>query len=107
MTSLGIKVTITACVDDYQPGVVACEFDDADGKTHRFIEKAPVVSERQLDRLSPYPLEGIIACEVQQRFAGGDGNRLVEIDTEKPWGIESTEGLTVFVVHTEQLVDCY
>lgn len=37
---------------DPQPGIVACEFLDADGHTHTLIDKVPIFSVRHLDASS-------------------------------------------------------
>ena len=39
-----LKVEITRFVDEHQPGFVACEFQDANGRRHTFIEKVPLVT---------------------------------------------------------------
>jgi hypothetical protein len=36
-----LALQIVRFVDDYQPGVVECEFIDANGRPHTFIGKVP------------------------------------------------------------------
>lgn len=96
MPSVAIK--ITRFVDEHQPGFVECVLVDASGKSHVFVEKAPVVSSENLWSTSSYPRWGSIACEVVADCSGQNGQALARVNTERPWGIESTEGLTEFVV---------
>jgi len=76
---------------------------DALGDEHLFVEKVPVVTRVHLDAASSYPQGGVIACIVLGRSEHGDGRQLVHIDTQTPWGIESTEGKDRFDVFAEQL----
>jgi hypothetical protein len=101
MTS--IKIEITSFVDDHQPGYVECSFVDVDGKQHTFVEKVPVVSSENLLPTSAYPRSGAIDCEVQDRWTSKRGVALARVSTDKPWGIESSEGLSDFVVAASQL----
>ena len=100
-----LKISITRCVDEHQPGFVECQFSDADGATHVIIEKVPVVSSEHLWSDSKYPRNTDIECIVLERFTSSQGTPLVKIDTELPWHIESTSGQTVFVVHESQMND--
>jgi len=47
-----LAVQITRYVDDHFPGFVECTFQDAEGKTHVFVEKVPIVSQEELDARS-------------------------------------------------------
>jgi hypothetical protein len=98
-----VEVSIVRYVDDDQPGWVACELVDASGRRHNFVEKVPVVYLEYLDALSPYPLPGAIACEVVARWEDDDGRQLARIDTLRPFGVESTEEVTEFVVLAGQV----
>jgi len=55
--------------------------------------------------LSTYPRRGLLACEVVTGQAMNDGSPLVQIDTSRPWGIESTDGTTKFMIRREQLLN--
>src|ERR1700733_4036676 len=68
---LGVQVQIVPFVDDYQPGIIECQFIDAHGRLWSFIEKVPVVTELDLDGDSSYPQPGVIACEEVERFLDG------------------------------------
>ena len=98
-----LLVQITGFARDDNPGWVTCEFHDAEGKRHSFEEKGPVVSSYYLDESSEYPQEGSIGCSVLSRWHDADGRDLVRISTEVPWGIESSEGISEFVVLSTQL----
>jgi len=101
-----VKVTITRHVnDDPQPGIVECELLDAHGRKWHFIEKTAVVTARYLDAQSAYPQPGVIAGEVVRRSRDGVGREVVQIDTERPWGVESIDGTTQFDVLADSLVE--
>jgi|SRR5262245_49267784 len=101
---LGVKVAIIRYVsDDPQPGLVECELFDAHGRRWRFIEKAAVVSADLLDAGSAYPRPGVIVGEVVWRGRDAAGRELLRLDTERPWGVESVDGVTQFEVLPESL----
>ena len=95
-------VEITRFVDEYQPGFVECAFVDAFGQSHFIVEKAPVVSTEDLRATSAYPRPGEIACEVVAEWQA-EGRSVVRVNTERPWGIESTTGASEFVVQSHQV----
>lgn len=100
-----IKIKITRFIDDYQPGIVECKFNDAWNKEHIFQEKVPVVTEIDLDANSKYPQDAIIACEVLKSWKDEDGRIIFTVSTEKPWAVETIDGLTEFDVVAEQLIE--
>jgi hypothetical protein len=102
MTS--VQVTISKFVDEYQPGIVECWLEDVHGRRWRFIEKAPLVSDKDIWTDSEYLQPGAIACTVLQKTADASRRYVVTIDTSKPWAVESVDGCTVFDVLAEQLV---
>jgi hypothetical protein len=101
----GIAVQIVRFVDDCQPGVVACEFVDADGRCHTLVDKIPIFTCELLDANSQYPQPGIADCEVLARWQDKAGRQLARVTTVRPFDIESTEGFAEFVVLAEQLVN--
>eukprot|EP00456_Euglypha_rotunda_P051599 TRINITY_DN41660_c0_g1_i1.p3 TRINITY_DN41660_c0_g1~~TRINITY_DN41660_c0_g1_i1.p3 ORF type:complete len:106 (-),score=17.72 TRINITY_DN41660_c0_g1_i1:119-436(-) len=101
MTAVAIQ--IVRCADESQPGWVECELSDAAGHRHAFLEKIPVVSREKLWRESDYPRDGVIACTVVSRWVDAGGRALAKIDTSRPWGVESKDGTTEFVVGAESL----
>jgi hypothetical protein len=104
---LEVQISITAFIDEYQPGIVECRLVDAHGKTWIFHEKIPVVTTQDLWTDSQYPQPGLVACTVLERKSDSSGRRIVKIDTSRPWGIESTDGVSVFEVFAEQLEGHY
>lgn len=99
-----LVVQIVRFVDDQQPGWVECVFVDAEERKHTFVDKVPIFSTECLDAFSKYPLWGCAACEVVERWKDAHGKELVRVTTARPDGIESTEGLSEFVVLAAQLV---
>jgi hypothetical protein len=102
---LGVRVEISRYVDRSQPGWVECRLVDASGHEHVFVEKVPVVTRDSLDATSSYPQSGIIACIVLGRSKRSDGRLLVHIDTQTPWGVESTAGKSQFDAFAGQLLE--
>ncbi|MDQ3848976.1 MAG: hypothetical protein M3261_08495 [Thermoproteota archaeon] len=101
---LGVKVEIYRYVDDSFPGFVECGFVDVWSKKHLFIEKVPVVTLENLDASSIYPQPGVIGCQIVER-KHVNGREILQIETERPWHIESTSGETSFEVSANQLVE--
>jgi hypothetical protein len=102
-TMVAVPIVITKFVEGSQPGWVQCELDDFCGQTHVFIEKIPVISSNDLHAQSPYPQPGSIHCLVISHHNLSDGTVAITIDTSVPWGIQSTEGRSLFVVAWHQL----
>jgi len=99
-----LLVTIEGCIDDAQPGFVECVLADAEGRVHRFVEKAPVVSLANLGPGSAYPQPGSIGCVVEAAWIDEQGRQRARVSTERPWDIASVTGETRFSVFREQLV---
>ena len=95
-----LSVQIVRFVDDSFPGWVECQFTDAAGRVHTLIEKYPMVTAQMLDADSQYPQTGVVECEVLNRSQDARGGDLVRI---RMLSIESTEGLSEFVVLPVQL----
>jgi len=85
---------------------VECTLVDAYGYDHVFVEKVPVVTKARLDSASSYPQSGVITCVVLDLgiSQSDDGRRLVHIDTQTPWSVQSLAGRSRFDVFPEQLV---
>jgi hypothetical protein len=99
-----LKVQIVRYVDDHFPGWVECEFFDAENYHHTIMEKVPVVSEEWFGPDSGYPQEGGLRCEILGRWRDVDGRDLVRITIEEPDHVETTEGVTEFVVLSSQVI---
>lgn len=100
-----LTVLIVRYVDDAFPGWVESEFLDAYGKLHVLRDKAPVFSEAELAPDSDYPCQGVAACEVVSHWLDEQGRALVRITTGRPYGIESVQGLSDFVVLSAQITE--
>jgi hypothetical protein len=98
-----VKIEISRYVDNSFPGWVECILVDALGVEHIFVEKVPVVTKAHLDAGISYPQPGVIACVVFERSERDDGRQFIHIDTQRPWGVESTTGRSRFEVFPEQL----
>lgn len=101
-----VSVQITRYVDDHFPGFVECVLVDAHGVSHTFVEKVPTVIADSLSAASTYPCNGEIECEVCREWQDEKGLLLAVVSTERPWNIESTNGLGEFTVLSSQLKDC-
>ncbi|WP_431046527.1 hypothetical protein [Roseateles sp. L2-2] len=93
-----VPIQISRFVDDHEPGFIECVLVDAFGKSHVFIEKVPVVTTEDLRSTSTYPRPGTLDGEIVAGWIDHSGRALMRIDTERPWNVESAEGLTQFVV---------
>ena len=98
-----VSIEITRFVDEEQPGFVESVLIDAQGRSHTFVEKAPVVTGQQLRPDSKYPVAGFIACVIEAELTDSSGRALASICTERPCRLESTTGETRFVVLASQV----
>ena len=102
----GIKVNIIRYIsDEPQPGMVECKLEDAHGRQWSFVEKTAIVSAQYLDADTPYPQRGVIAAEIVGRSVNAEGRETIRVDTERPWHVESVDGVTQFEVLAESLVE--
>jgi hypothetical protein len=103
---IGIRVELTRYIsDEPQPGIVQCEFSDAHARRWSFVDKTAIFSAEHLDFLTAYPQPGVIACEIIRRTQDERGRDLMLVDTERPWGVESIEGIMRFEVLASSLVE--
>ena len=100
-----IKIKITSFISDDQPGFVECKFNDAWNKEHTVQDKVPIVTEKYLDADSDYPQDGVIACEIISKWKDKDERTIFSVTTEKPWAVDTIDGLTEFDILEEQLTD--
>ncbi|MGC2526607.1 MAG: hypothetical protein WA639_02585 [Candidatus Acidiferrum sp.] len=98
-----LAVLIVRFVDEGFPGWVQCEFEDADGRRHTLLDKVPAFTDMMLDENSAYPQMGVVRCETLARWKDARARELVRVSTVKPDAIESTEGLSEFVVFASQV----
>jgi len=99
-----VSIQIERFVDDHQPGFVECRLVDAFGRSHLFVEKLPIVTSAHLWSYSSYPRTGAIACEILAVSIDAAGRKLAQVNTERPWSVESTEGVSSFIVLSSQVV---
>ena len=99
-----LKVTIVRFVDEWQPGWVECEFEDAERRKHKVIDKVPIFTSDQLSAETTYPVPGTMPCEIRARWRDTLGRDLARISIANPLDDQSTEGLSEFVVLADQLV---
>lgn len=93
-----VAIDILRWVDDSQPGWIECTLTDAYGREHFFVEKVPVVTVERLDADSAYPRRATMECSVVGAGELPDGRAFVTIDTQRPYGVESTAGQSRFEV---------
>ncbi|WP_425617595.1 hypothetical protein NA78x_001276 [Anatilimnocola sp. NA78] len=98
-----VKVSIIEWASDDYPGFVRCELIDAWQQKWYFIEKVPVMTTNDLWNDSRYPQPGKIACVVISRQRDSQGREVFTVDTSKPCGVESQEGISQFDVLADQL----
>jgi hypothetical protein len=98
-----LVVEIVRVTDNRFPGWVACEFVDADGRRHTVVDKVPIFGLDSLDARSKYSQPGIARCEVLDRWRDERARELARISLARPDDLESTDGLSEFVVTCAQL----
>jgi hypothetical protein len=64
-----ISANIIRFVDDHNPGLVECEFYDADGHRHFLTDKVPIFTDKMLDADSNYPIPGQIPLPSAQAIS--------------------------------------
>jgi hypothetical protein len=97
---MNLAVEIVKFVDAHQPGWVESQFADANGVRHKIIDKVPTFTAKPLEESSRYPQPGSAPCEVLAQWQDDGKRKLVRIATP---GIESTDGLSEFIVLFNQL----
>ena len=94
-----IKALATQLIDrSFYPEIVLCEIVDVNGCKHQFIEKWPVVSAEKFENI--FPKECEIDCIILEERSAS-----YVVCTEQPWGIESTEGKTIFEIDKNLLIE--
>lgn len=99
-----IKVIITKFISDDQPGWVECLLVDAYGTEWTFVEKIPVVTTNEINKSSNFPQDGFIAGKITKRWKDKNDSPLFTVKTLKPWGIESTDGQSIFDVLYDTII---
>lgn len=91
-----LRVQIVRYVEAYQPGIIECQFRDADGQMHSIIGKLPHFTGADLWFDSDYPQPGEVECRVLGSPAHG-AVRIVLAD-------ETTDGRSEVVVPETDLI---
>jgi hypothetical protein len=95
-----LQVEIVRFVEECQPNIVEARFSDSEGRCHTFVDKSAIfTTDWSLDGATKYPQPGVIRCQVLARWQVPTGPDVVRVTTE----IESTEGISEFVVLANQL----
>lgn len=97
-----IMATVTRVTDSDFPGWVELQFSDAAGCQHVIVEKVPVVFAGDFDE-ADLPMLIALPCVVVRTRVDPVLGQVAEIDTSKPYGIESVDGRTRFEVRCAQL----
>lgn len=93
-----VRVQIVKFVMEHWPSIVEWEFVDADRRSHTFIGKDAMCSMANLDSRSAYPQSGGMRCVVRESWRDDEGRDMVRVSTAHPDDLESTDGVTEFVV---------
>jgi hypothetical protein len=91
-----LRVLIVRFVDEYQPGIVECQFRDADGKMHSIVGKVPYFTGEDLWSDSEYPQPGTVECQV----LASPVHQAVKITLAE----ETTDGRSEVVVQETDLI---
>ena len=88
---------------DDNPGFALCKFTDVFERVHYIHEKIPVVSSEDIwayNKNTILPQKAYIKGEIIK-----EENGIIEFSTEKPFDIETTEGINVFFVYDNQIIN--
>ncbi len=77
---IGVSVTVTRFVSDYQPGIVEAELCDAHGECLRFVDKQPFFGRDDLGADDSYPQAGVMLCWVCGRRLDSAGRELIRVE---------------------------
>jgi hypothetical protein len=101
----GINVQIIAFIDGGFPGWVRCTFTDIHGKQWFVEEKAPIVTDVFIDENTAYPVNGVLAGQIEKTTVNDQNQEIVIINTNIPRAIASEDGMTLFEVFSNQIVE--
>ncbi|NVO12076.1 MAG: hypothetical protein HXX16_19110 [Bacteroidales bacterium] len=100
-----IKIKIVSFISNDQPGWVECKFIDAWNREHTIHDKVPIVTDQYLDEKSDYPRDGVVACELIKKWIDQNGRKIFTVTTDRPWSIDTLEGLSEFDLLELQLTE--
>ena len=102
---LAIKIEITKFIDSHQPGFVECRLFDAWNNEFTFRDKVPIFTSEDLNEKSNYPKPGIIACFKIKESIDESNQKIITVNTIKPWDVESLDGIQEFEIFENQLIE--
>ena len=88
MTRVIVRATAVRWADDHFPGWIEVDIVDAEDRTHRIVEKAPVLTRANITAASTFPFELWIEAEFERMKGGAALVRFAH-------GVETTDGLDV------------
>jgi len=100
-----LAVQIVRFVEEDATCWVECQLVDAAGHHHKIIDKVPMFTGEHLDGVSKYPQEGQVYCKVLARRTDEHGRDLVRVKTVRPTFVESTAGISEFLVRAGDLTE--
>ncbi|UXM91816.1 hypothetical protein [Paenarthrobacter sp. JL.01a] len=86
MTHVIVRATAMRWADEHFPGWIEVDLADAEGRTHRIVEKVPVLAEADITATSTFPIELWIEAEFERMNGGSVLVRFAH-------GVETTDGL--------------
>lgn len=106
MPEVKIKILIESYEDeDFFPPVVRYSLIDVFGSKHEFIDKEPIVTDKEIGKDVFFPFEEWLPAEIVKEWVDENGTVLTEVNTSKPWAVRSTEGECKFVIKRDALFD--
>ena len=100
-----IEVTIVRFVEEHQPGIVECVFEDASGQAHGIVDKCWMLTEQSLWSDSAYPVQGSVQCRVLKLRKDHLDRKLALITIAEPDHLETTEDKTEFILFASKVSD--
>jgi hypothetical protein len=95
-----LQVEIVRFVEECQPPIVEARFSDSGARCHTFVDKSAIfTADLSIGAATKCPQPGVIRCQVLAEWQVPGGLDLVRLTTE----IESTEGVSEFVVPANQI----
>ncbi|HEY1766590.1 MAG TPA: hypothetical protein VGG26_03010 [Terracidiphilus sp.] len=99
-----LKVSIVRFTLEHQPGIVECEFFDADGVRYTMEDKVPIFTADDLWSDSDYPRERAVQCELLDPINLQSRRELVRIKVSPALISSSFNEAAEIVVFAKQLL---
>jgi hypothetical protein len=98
-----LKIKITKYISNDFPGFIECSFTDAFNKQWKIIDKIPVLTTKNIDKNNNFPIEEKIEVEAEKESIDKNGNKLITININKPYGLKTINGENRFEVNINQI----